>query len=480
MRKRGNIEWRGIVNKFMKPLTLFFLLFASALQIFAVNFTVTRNDDRNLTCDSNVDCSLREAISAANQSASNDIINFATNLSLITLTDEISILDNGTLTISGNGANIFTINAGNGTNRAFYIFNTNVSILDATLTNGGGTGNGGSGVGSGVSLNGFGGAILTEGGSLILDKVHVIDNLASIGDGGGIYFSGGINRITNSTFSGNTASACGGGFTNGSGGGTVTVINSTVSGNNTVTNGVGGGFCNLGSIALRNVTVTNNTATAGGGIGQSGSLNFGNTIVAGNSATGSFPSEISFNNGTITSAGNNLIGDSAGDSENTGNSIAYQSTDILDAPPLLGELQYNGGGTPTHALLIGSPAIDTGNNTLTTELFDQRGVGFPRIKNSTVDIGAFEFSQITTVATVSISGRVLASRGRGVSGALVQIRNPNGEMVTTKTNYFGYYNFNDVASGETYIVEVGSKRFTFAPQIVNITEDLNDLNFSAL
>lgn len=53
----------------------------------------------------------------------------------------------------------------------------------------------------------------------------------------------------------------------------------------------------------------------------------------------------------ITSAGDNLIGDSAGDSTNTLNPIAYQASDIRDQNPQLGPLQNNGGNTPTRALL---------------------------------------------------------------------------------------------------------------------------------
>ena len=55
----------------------------------------------------------------------------------------------------------------------------------------------------------------------------------------------------------------------------------------------------------------------------------------------------------------------------------------------------NGGPTFTLALLPGSPAIDAGSNALIASgvTTDQRGSGFPRIVNNTVDIGAFEFAQ---------------------------------------------------------------------------------------
>ena len=60
---------------------------------------------------------------------------------------------------------------------------------------------------------------------------------------------------------------------------------------------------------------------------------------------------------------------------------------------MLGALADNGGLTPTLALLSGSPAIDHGDNTpVFPGSFDQRGPGFARIVNHTVDIGAFENS----------------------------------------------------------------------------------------
>jgi hypothetical protein len=67
--------------------------------------------------------------------------------------------------------------------------------------------------------------------------------------------------------------------------------------------------------------------------------------------------------------------------------------DPLDAR--LGPLANNGGPTQTHALLAGSPAIDTGDDA-GAPAFDQRGAGFPRRKDGNgdrrpaVDVGAFE------------------------------------------------------------------------------------------
>ena len=57
------------------------------------------------------------------------------------------------------------------------------------------------------------------------------------------------------------------------------------------------------------------------------------------------------------------------------------------------------------ALLPGSPAIDAGSNALAVDAngnpltTDQRGAGFPRVVNGTVDIGAFESSGFTVTVT---------------------------------------------------------------------------------
>src|SRR5207248_3246106 len=122
----------------------------------------------------------------------------------------------------------------------------------------------------------------------------------------------------------------------------------------------------------------------GGGIrNEGGTLTIGNTI---------FKTGVSGENildyGTVTSLGYNLSNDGTGPNNGT--------TDQINTDPLLGPLQDNGGPTFTHALLVGSPAIDAGDpnfdpNSFTPPLTtDQRGSGFARVANGRIDIGAFE------------------------------------------------------------------------------------------
>ncbi|MEM9352643.1 MAG: choice-of-anchor Q domain-containing protein [Planctomycetota bacterium] len=75
--------------------------------------------------------------------------------------------------------------------------------------------------------------------------------------------------------------------------------------------------------------------------------------------------------------------------------LATLNNTLLGFDPFLGPLQDNGGPTPTHALLPGSPAIDAGDPSALAGVdgvpeFDQRGPGFTRVAGAAIDIGAFE------------------------------------------------------------------------------------------
>jgi uncharacterized repeat protein (TIGR01451 family) len=210
---------------------------------------------------------------------------------------------------------------------------------------------------SGGATNDAGG-IFNSGGTLTLTNSTVSGNGAS-SLGGGIYNNNsGTLSLINSTVSGNSANGAGGIYN--TSGGTLILTNSTVSGNNATNNGGGGVFESGGVLTLTNSTVSGNTAGAlGGGIFNGGTVNSRNTIIAGNSASTLSPDI----NGTFNSLGNNLIGKSDGGSGFSdganGDKVGSVATPL---DPLLGPLQNNGGPTATHGLLYNSPAVDAGND----------------------------------------------------------------------------------------------------------------------
>ncbi len=82
-------------------------------------------------------------------------------------------------------------------------------------------------------------------------------------------------------------------------------------------------------------------------------------------------------------------------------------------------------------------------------------------------------------AAVTVGGRVVSGNGRGVFGSRVSLTNANGEMLMTLTNSSGYYRLSQIAAGGTYTFNITHKRHTFAPQVLTVTGEINDLNFTA-
>ena len=174
--------------------------------------------------------------------------------------------------------------------------------------------------------------------------------------------------ITNSTISGN-----GGGLYNSTLSDTV-VSNSTISDN-------GSGIYNDGG--ARGTSVFNTTMSNNGvEIRNVGAplLTMGNTIFNVSPGGHSIVSDF----GTVTSYGYNISSDNGG---------GYLSGpgDQINADPMLGPLQDNGGPTFTRALLPGSPAINAGDpNFVGPPDYDQRGPGYDRVRGNRLDVGSFE------------------------------------------------------------------------------------------
>jgi hypothetical protein len=262
----------------------------------------------------------------------------------------------------------------------------------------------------------YGGGIRNEGMMSVTNSTLSSNSGINVGTGyGGGIDNDGTLSVTNSTFSGNRA-LIGGGILNG--GGTASVTNSTFSGNRAF---MGGGISGSSTLSITNSTLSGNSAYDGGGM--YGTVTAKNVIVAGNTAGNQAPDVF----GPLDSQGHNLIGDGTGGS-------GYDPTDLVGTSafpidPKLGPLQDNGGPTQTMALLPGSPAIDAGDNT-DAPLFDQRGPGFPRIVNGTIDIGAFEVQAVALTVQCSVTVPVLWPPNHQLVnvGLSVQVSDPNATV----------------------------------------------------
>ncbi len=329
------------------------------------------------------------------------------NVGILTMTDS---------TVSDNTAPKFGVGGGIDNNNGL----TGITAT-VTMTNSAVSGNTSAHTGAGAGR--AGGISNNNGGILTIMDSTVSNNTATNTSGGG--FAGGIeNRgstltMTGSTVSGNSADVSGGGIysetspTISSQG--TTIKNSTISGNSVAgagANSVGGGIYNVnGRTVVENTTITDNTAPAnqGSGVasatGSSASTELLSTVVSANTNT---DADIVFGQtNSFVSNDYNLIGDgnATGAFNQPGDSTGVSN-------PMLEPLTNNGGSTLTHALQIGSPAIDTGppvvpdanGRSCPPPATDQRGE--ERLRDgdgdgtTRCDIGAFEL--LNTPSDLSI------------------------------------------------------------------------------
>ncbi|QDT30334.1 putative outer membrane protein PmpI precursor [Gimesia panareensis] len=281
------------------------------------------------------------------------------------------------------------------------------------------------------TAEGYGGGLYNHGKLTVVNST-ISGNQAS--EGGGLFNMSGQSSLTGSTLANNTATTTGGGLSTSAG--SVILENCTISGNHAGTSGGGGYFYNRSPYpVLDDLPIQNHREQSASSVTDaisSTSLILQSDLTSNDSLTGSlidydfpppkfvfliFISHVNILNCTVTG---NTAGESGGGLHSTGvnapdfvlsNTIIAGNSAAADAQ-IEGEyfgdfniiqdsidglldpvLRDNGGLTWTHALLPDSAAINAGSNAaveqagLTT---DQRGSGYERIKEGTVDIGAYE------------------------------------------------------------------------------------------
>ncbi|MDA1013551.1 MAG: hypothetical protein O3A00_03745, partial [Planctomycetota bacterium] len=279
-----------------------------------------------------------------------------------------------------------------------------------------GGGGGGGGFGATAGAGGFGG-----GGGSVRDSAGAVGGFgagggnsnaggAGGGFGGGVFNRAGTVTIINSTFSGNSAS----------GGDSPNVLGIGAGAGS----GFGGGLFNLdGTVTVFDSTFASNDALAGASSGTgsvSGEAEGGAiynlqsagtaTLTLHNSILADTPSATSdaFNDGgTIGGSTSNIV------EANSGGANAVPATAIIanNGDPNLDVLADYGGPTLTHDLLPGSRAVNAGLNANVSPgaLTDQRGE--TRVFNTIVDIGSVEITRIPVEFSVATASDVESTGG---------------------------------------------------------------------
>lgn len=419
------------------PVLLSFLLPLSA--------AVIKVDSLEGSVGSTGNCTFFEAIQAANANSAVD------NCAGGTGSDEITFIVSGTilmqtqlptvtenLTVTGNGVTQTVID-GQNTYRLFDFSGSGLmhTLRNLTVTNGTTTFGGGIRLGPLGSLTldhvtvqantatGGGGGIMVDGSNsssqlseLIINSSTIADNISQGTTGGGGIAAtwGSTVTITDSTISGNQETEITNGFGGGvlvSGGGPnnapgkLTVIRSTISGNSTNRNGGGiiiglsgtSSTANIASAYIQHSTISGNHADQhGGGIFLgSAELTMENSIVAANTiGLSGFSDGLDIYKSVsqpqaVTSAGHNLVGSNStvmtefpGGSPNLNQDIVGTYASPIN--PQLATLQDNGGPTQTQSPTASSPLVDQGS--CAAEVADQRGYHSPSILKRTVDLPA--------------------------------------------------------------------------------------------
>ncbi|MEX1245345.1 MAG: choice-of-anchor Q domain-containing protein [Thermoanaerobaculia bacterium] len=370
---------RGVSRLGLLPLSLAATLLVLVLPASgrAATFTVTKTTDTaDGICDA--DCSLREAVIAANALLGADTVVVPAGTYTLTIpgasenaaaTGDLDVSD--ALTISGAGSGSTTINGG-GLDRVLDASLTSlpVAISGVTLTGGSlGAAETGGGINhsSGAitvtdaviagNSAGFGGGIDNSSGTMTLTNVTISGNTA--GRGGGVRNSSADMTFTNVAIAMNTASSSGGGGISNSSG-DLTLVTSSITGN--TSSGPGGGIeTSTGVFVITDSSIANNTASGATADGGAIFTSSTNVTISGSTFSGNSAGDdggVFFNSsGTWTITNSTFSGNSAGDQ---GGAFSFEGgTWTVTNVTLSGNSASEGGG-----LFLGSGTVTLRNTIL--------------------------------------------------------------------------------------------------------------------
>jgi TIR domain/Trypsin-like peptidase domain len=322
-------------------------------------------------------------------------------------------------------------------------------------------------------------SLLSNSGTLTLTNSTVSGNSAD-SDGGGMYNAGTL-KLSHSTVSGNTAlNGVGGGIFNK---GTLTLSNNSIVSENTAVgssgNGLGGGIYNYGTLTLNNSTISGNTVRSsvvqGGGIDNDGKLIVTHSIISKNMAI-------------------------SGSNEAYGGGIANFNTGILTVSSSTfkynsasGSKRGQGGGIDNSGKLTVTQSIFS-NNSASSNSFTGSGGGISNSSKGTVMVTT------STFLANSVSGKQ-GGQGGGIynDGKLTVVNNTLSNNVVSGSRSYGggifslgfkgsstiirfctIYGNNSNAGGGIWVDSTGTSHMTISSSVIaaNNAQDISGLLIS--
>lgn len=466
-------------------------------------------------------CTLREAITDANNSPDTNLIVFQNGLTGTILLTAGQLVPSSNMTIRGPGAQAINV-SGNDISRVFMVAtpllggDITVNIESLEITHGMALPVAGlAGDGGGI-LNGALLGVVSGKSTLNLTEVSITDNQATTLGGGVATRLGAETYITRSYIARNTSNAIpflptgdvGGGGISNAVLSTTNITNTTITDNTSLA--IGGGILNAaGIVNMTNNTISNNrSALLGGGlvslvgvIQPLGVTYMRNTILANNRAfftTNVITSDAVGLLGSIQSLGHNLIGNNDGADLLFPGSVFTNGRpnpnifgDLVgllgrEIDPRLSGVQEDENDVDYRMPMPDSPAINAGDNCVVTNTCavnplgknppyalttDQRGAGYARQSDSAVEIGAVEAPVAPTSAEITISGYTVNEKNAPISQAIVTITTETGEVFTATSNNLGYFSIGNIDAAQTLILNTTHKVYRFSTQILTPYDD---------
>ncbi len=131
--------------------------------------------------------------------------------------------------------------------------------------------------------------------------------------------------------------------------------------------------------------------------------------------------------------------------------------------------------------VLSTGGVGTTDTTLNTLIYDFSGSSYHYNDDFSTKPVIARISLAPSAADVSVQGRAMLQAGYGIRNVSVTLTEQDGTQHYATTGSFGYFRFDDLRAGQTVVIGVAAKRYTFSEpdRVVSLQDNLTDFNFIA-